>query len=180
MNLLSKFLAAIVVIVPFGTAVHPCSTFRPASNIEMVRQADIIVRASAEDYSIPPSRSGPWAGIVPNSQIRFKVLELIRGKLPSEYLVLPGILVQNDDFNDHASPYSFVRPEGRHGNCFAITYRSGGQFLLFLKKNREGDLTVYWYALAPVNEQLHSPNDPWLLWVRKQAKQPSESVKITP
>jgi hypothetical protein len=39
---------------------------------------------------------------------------------------------------------------------------------LLLKNNRDGELTVYWYALGPVNEQLHSLDDPWLLWVRKQ------------
>jgi hypothetical protein len=29
---------------------------------------------------------------------------------------------------------------------------------------------VNWYALAPVNEQLHSDVDPWLLWVREQTQ----------
>ena len=49
---------------------------------------------------------------------------------------------------------------------------------MMLKKNHDGEFTVYWYALGPVNEQLHSADDPWLLWVRKQIKQPSEkSVK---
>jgi hypothetical protein len=41
---------------------------------------------------------------------------------------------------------------------------------LMLKKKQSGGYTVNWYALAPVNEQLHSINDPWLLWVREQAK----------
>src|SRR6266403_4197148 len=49
----------------------------------------------------------------------------------------------------------------------------GGQFLLMLKKRGDGEFTADWYPLAPVNEQLHSVNDPWLLWVRKQAKAPS-------
>ena len=44
----------------------------------------------------------------------------------------------------------------------ANSYRRGGQFVLFLKKTKAGELTVNWYALAPVNEQLHSDDDPWL------------------
>jgi hypothetical protein len=31
-----------------------------------------------------------------------------------------------------------------------------------------GGQTVNWYALAPVNEQIHPMSDPWLSWVRDQ------------
>jgi len=85
-------------------------------------------------------------------------------------LILPGYLVDRDDFNDRPAPYTFVRPGGRAGSCFANPYRSGAQFLLFLKKTIAGELTVNWYALAPVNEQLHSDDDPWPLWVRERAQ----------
>jgi hypothetical protein len=27
---------------------------------------------------------------------------------------------------------------------------------------------VNWYALGPVNEQLRSATDPWLVWVKQQ------------
>jgi len=178
MNVTVTGVAAIVVGLLCATDVYPCSIARPVSNVEMVREADAIVRATAENYAFAPKNPGSWSGFVPDSRIRFKVLEVVRGKLPADYLVLPGLLVAADDFNDHASPYTFVRPEGRHGNCFATSYRSGGQFLLMLKKNREGEFTVYWYALGPVNEQLHSADDPWLLWVRKEAEKPrNTSIK---
>jgi hypothetical protein len=85
-------------------------------------------------------------------------------------LILPGYLMDRDDFNDHEAPYSFVRPNGRSGSCFANSYRSGAEFLLMLRKRPSGDYTVNWYALGPVNEQLRSESDPWLLWVREQAK----------
>jgi hypothetical protein len=98
------------------------------------------------------------------------VLEVIRGKVPAD-LFLDGVLVGEDDFNDETSPYDSVRSEGRRGSCFASSYRTGGQFLLLLKK-RGSDFTVDWYPLAPVNEQLRSVNDPWLLWVRTQANAP--------
>ena len=52
---------------------------------------------------------------LPDSMIRFKVLEVIRGSIlrESSQLVLPGYLVDNDDYNDEAPPYNFVRPSGR-------------------------------------------------------------------
>jgi hypothetical protein len=84
-------------------------------------------------------------------------------------VVLPGYLMDSDDFNDQRPPYTFVRPGGRAGSCFANSYRSGGQFLLVLKETKGGELTVNWYALGPMNEQLHSDHDPWLLWVREHA-----------
>ena len=111
----------------------------------------------------------------PGSKVRFKVIETIRGPVMSG-LVLPGYLVDMDDFNDRQPPYNFVRPGGRARNCFADFYRSGGQFLLFLKKDKDGKLTVKWYPLGPVNEQLHSDNDPWLLWTREHAQKPAERV----
>jgi hypothetical protein len=153
----------------FATACYPCSVLHPVSSTEMVRESDAIVVVTAEGYSAPPKDPRSWNGfITPDSKVRFKITETIRGKLSADYLVLPGILVQTDDFNDAKSPYNFVRPGGRHGNCYAYTYRAKGQFLLMLKKDRDGELTVYWYALGPVNEQLHSLDDPWLLWVREQ------------
>jgi hypothetical protein len=92
-------------------------------------------------------------------------------------LVLPGYLVQRDDFNDKPAPYTFVRPGGRAGSCFANSYRQTAQYLLFLKKTKSGELTVNWAALAPVNEQLHSSEDHWLIWVRQQAHQSQKSSK---
>jgi hypothetical protein len=132
----------------------------------MVQQADVIVRAVAFEYTIKP-RPNTWTNGEPDSRIRFKVVETLRGGLLTE-VILPGYLSDGDDFNDHTPPYRFVRPGGRSGSCFANTYRNGAQFLLFLQKNRSGALTVDWYALGPVNEQLHSWNDPWLLWTRNE------------
>ena len=84
---------------------------------------------------------------------------------------MPGYLVDTDDFNDQKPPYSFVRPNGRHGSCYANSYKTGAQFLLMLKKSKDGNLTVNWYPLGPVNEQLHSESDEWLDWVREKAAQ---------
>jgi len=60
---------------------------------------------------------------------------------------------------------------------FAGSYRAGAEYLLFLKKNNHGELTVYWAPLAPVNEELHSSQDPWLIWVREQAQKLQKHLK---
>jgi hypothetical protein len=154
--------------VVFTAKAYPCSIGGKISNLQMVDAAEAIVRATAVEYASPPSDPKIWTTGTPDSKIRFKVVEVIRGPVISN-LILPGYLVDRDDFNDQRPPYTFVRPGGRAGSCFANSYRSNGQFLLFVKKTKTGELTVNWYALAPVNEQLHSDNDPWLLWVREQA-----------
>jgi hypothetical protein len=136
----------------------------------MVTDARVIVRALATGYAMPPQDPSKWTTGVPDSKVRFKILEVIRGTEVKPEVILPGYLSDRDDFNDGPSPYSFVRPNGRSGSCFANTYRSGAQFLLLLKTTPAGDYTVNWYALGPVNEQLHSESDPWLLWVREKAK----------
>lgn len=128
---------------------------------EIVRRADAIVRATALEYAGPPN--------IPDSRIKFKIVESIRGRVIGD-LLLPGHLVTTNDFNDRQPPYSFVRPNGRRGSCYADSYKAGGEFLLFLKRISGGEYTVKWFALGPVNEQLHSVTDKWLIWVREQAK----------
>jgi hypothetical protein len=164
-NVLWLILGA-VLFAPHG---HTCSVTGIISNVDMVIAADAVIRAKAVEYSSPPTNTNTWTTGVPDSRVRFKVIETIRGQSISE-LILPGYLVRADDFNDQPSPYAFVRPGGRAGSCFANSYRENAEFLLFLKKTKDGNFTVNWAALGPVNEQLHSADDPWLLWVRKEAQ----------
>ena len=87
----------------------------------------------------------------------------------SDTLHLPGILVEQDDFNDHPAPYTFVRPSGRSGGCFTRQYRAGAQYLLLLQwEAPEARWTILPAALAPVNEQVRSSKDPWVRWARRQ------------
>jgi len=147
---------------------NPCERIDPVSSEEMVREADLIVRATADSYQVPPRDRNSYTTGVPDSVVRFEVREVIRGTKNTASLLLHGYLVGRDDFNDHTSPYHMVRPGGRAGSCFANSYRAGSEYLLILKKSPEG-FTPYWYALGPVNEQLHSESDPWLQWVRKES-----------
>ena len=165
-------LPAVMVVASMlcALAAYPCKTTRSVSNVDMVREADAILRVRAEEYAPAPTNQ---KGFEPDSNIRFKVLEVVRGQVTGDHLVLPGILVDSDDYNDRTSPYNLVRPDGRRGSCFASSYRSRGEFLLMLKKKTDREFTLDWYPLAPVNEQLHSVSDPWLMWVREQAQGPS-------
>lgn len=139
-----------------------CSVLGKISGRTMFSQADVILRVKAERYASAPSRDA-------RGMIQFRTLETIRGTASSE-LLLPGELVDADDWNDQPVPYDFVRRMGRGGSCFASFYREGGEFLLFLKKTKDGTLTTEWYPMGPVNEQLRSDNDAWLLWTREQQR----------
>jgi len=90
---------------------------------------------------------------------------------------VPAYLVDRDDFNRSPPPYKYAR-RSADASCYAESYKPGSQYLLIFKrhpgsstlgattKTESGDLTLSWFPLGPVNEQLHSDTDPWLLWVR--------------
>jgi hypothetical protein len=145
--------AMLLGLLAFAAPAFPCSLMKGPTTEEMFDRTQIIVRATADG-------AGSGAGV------RFHVLEVLRGEgVPADF-DLRGTLVDADDFNDQKPPYDFVRPEGRKGDCYATTYRSGGQFLLFLQ-GTNGHFNANWYPLGPTNEQLRSEQDPWLLWTRE-------------
>jgi hypothetical protein len=158
-----------------------CSLSTPAINVnacsrggaftfsELFDNADVIIRATAVQYAKPPDNPNMKTSGEPDSTVQFKVEEILRGKDLPDRIVLNGYLSDKDDYNDMAVPYTFVRPNGRRGSCFANTYRQGGQFLLFLKKS-DKTYTPNISALGPTNEQLRSENDPWLEWVKNHLK----------
>ena len=160
----------------FTSLGRTCSVVKLTTNLELVSGADAVVRAKAVEYFTPPVDPKLVTNGMPDSRVRFKVLEVIRGANTSE-VVLPGNLVETNDFNDQQAPYTFVRPGGRSGSCFANSYRQGAEYLLFLKRTKTGELSANWAALAPVNEQLHSADDPWLLWTRQKAQQLQRAAK---
>ena len=157
----------LLLIIP--TAAQPCTVSGMISPQEMIREADAIVRAAAIEYARPPADPNMWTTGEPDSRVRFRTVEVIKGAGLPSLIELPGYLVDRDDFNERKIPYTFVRPGGRAGSCFANSYRHNAEFLLMLKKRADGTLTVNWYALGPVNEQLRAGDDPWLKWVRAQA-----------
>ncbi|HKR00882.1 MAG TPA: hypothetical protein VJT09_09415 [Pyrinomonadaceae bacterium] len=150
------------VLLPASQA-RACSRVTPFSFSELFA-ADVIVRVTADEYVVMPDLTRTTNG-VPDSIVEFKVEETLKGEGVPESIQLNAYLSDKDDFNDVAVPYKFVRPGGRSGSCFANTYKRGAQFLLFLKRSGAG-YTSYVSPLGPVNEQLRSEKDPWLLWVK--------------
>ena len=140
--------------------------------VEQVRgfviEADVIVRASVMGYTPPdpseylgPLRRGDLG------TVRLGVIEVLRGSEPEEDLTVPGRIVEEDDFNPDPVPYRMVRRSGQRGDCYARDYRMDGEYLFPLEDGGRG-LTPMWAPLAPINEQIRGPDDPWVEWVRGQ------------
>jgi hypothetical protein len=156
-----------VLLLAGSSNLDACSRVDRPDPEPMVDRADVIVRALATGYHVPPPEDGQlWDDdfeLV--SRIRFEVLEVLKGDGVPGQVDLSGILTDRDDPNDHPPPYEFVRPAGRRGNCWAYEYKQGGEFLLLLDRH-DGGLSVNWYALGAVNEQIEGPLDPWVMWVQ--------------
>jgi hypothetical protein len=129
----------------------------------------MIVRATALRYVKAPDGNIRSLNEPADTEIEFRVEDTLKGENVPTTIILNGYLTDQDDFNDRPVPYDFVRRGGWGGSCSAYEYKQGAEFLLFLKKI-DGKLTTRWYALAPTNEQLHSADDPWVIWVRGQLK----------
>lgn len=166
-------------LLALAARAEPCTITRPVSPEEIVRNADAIVRAVAAEYARPPRDLNTWTTGDPDSRVRFRLVEVVKGDGVPSTVILPGYLVDRDDFNDVAVPYTFVRPGGRSGSCFANVYRQRSEFLLMLKKDADGTYRVNWYPLGPINEQLRHGSDPWLLWVREQVRK-GGALPVTP
>ena len=184
MKKLTKYLLLISIplsslCVPFITTVA-CSRVGPFTFNELFDNADLIVRATAVKYAKGPADPNMRTTGQPDSIIEFKVEEVLRGKDAPKSVSLNGYLSDKDDYNEMPVPYTFVRPTGRSGSCFANTYKQDAQFLLFLK-NVEGKYTSNISALGPTNEQLRSDHDPWLQWVKdylKKEAKPKQQSKL--
>jgi hypothetical protein len=169
---ISTFVLLGAVFIPVRPA-SPCSLEAPVPAPDiLVRTADVIVRARAE--AIVPGPPHPVMPAGAPTDVRFTVLEVLKGSVASGPLGFSGVAGTRNDPNDHPVPYSFVRPGGRRGNCFALEYWIGAEYLLLLKRTEPrspdaGNLTPYWAALGPVNEQLFGgADDPWCVWVRRE------------
>jgi hypothetical protein len=141
---------------------------------KIVRASDAVVRVTAiGSDSIPPAAADDrldtvWSGYRPHyyPAVRFKVDEVIHGSSLPMFLRLQGGTDSTDDFNHQKVPYTSVRSSGLHGSCYAFGYRLGGHYLLLLRRDPESLWHLRRVALAPVNEQVRGPNDPWVRWVR--------------
>lgn len=171
--------ASIVIfgLLAFCKRTEACSRISPIVISQTCKMAEYIVRATAVEYSQPPQNPDIRTTGVPDSKVTFKIEEMLKGDSLTGSIVLNGYLSDKDDFNDHIVPYIFVRRGGRAGSCFANTYKQGAQFLLFMKRSDQV-FTVNIDALAPVNEQLHTPDDPWMYYIKGLVEGLKEQRKI--
>jgi hypothetical protein len=148
-----------------------CSVSSIPTSVELVRLADVIVRARAERLAPEPGRPGSL-GASP-TQVEFRIVTLLKGTLPGNRITFNGSLTGRAELNLGSVPYAHVQPSGS-GECFALGYLKGAEYLLFLKRSshrayaQPDQLTPYWTPLAPSNEQVLGSGDLWEAWVRAQ------------
>jgi hypothetical protein len=163
-------LLLVAAMVGLAAPALPCSVVAPLPSAErLVGDAEVIARVRAEGLSSTPGNAGSSLGGSP-TQVKFAILELLKGSLSSSTIELNGWLTDRDDRNDRPVPYDFIRPGGRSGNCVALGYRAGAEYLLLLRREAS-QLTPYSAPLSPTNEQLFdSVSDPWFVWVSKELR----------
>jgi hypothetical protein len=123
----------------------------PSNPVKLIQEASEIVTATALAAD--------------GESIRFKVENVLKGTAVVE-LLIPGELSTKDDLNRGPVPYTKMRNAGV-ADCFAHTYKIGNSYLLILGKDGKA-LTPYWAPASPTTEQIHVPDDAWVLWVQNQ------------
>jgi hypothetical protein len=151
-----------------GTLRHnPEGYFWPLPDIRaFVDSADLIIRARAARL-MPREVTQPFG--YPDTQIHFEMLEILKGDSVPKEVAIAGAFVDRDDFNRTAVPYRIVRHAGQRGDCYATEYKQNAEYLLLLRR-KSGVLTPYWAPLAPLNEQIQGPDDPWVRWIRTEIR----------
>ena len=150
---------------------EPSTELSTARTRRIVREAEVVVRVVALGSATGRTLK-PWDA----DTLAFEVREVLKGRAVADTLHIFGIVADWDDFQDGPIPYASHRLRYAWGACINTFYRTGAEYLLLLGR-REGDsrhaeLTPYWRILAPTNEQLRGPDDPWLRWVRLQISRP--------
>ena len=120
-----RTILTVAILAGLAVPAWPCSVASLASAEKLIRETEVIVRARAEGVSSTPGVAGVMAAS--GTQVRFTVLDVLKGGLPSSIVEFNGRLTDRDDPNEHPVPYSFIRPAGRGGNCFALIYRAGAE-----------------------------------------------------
>jgi len=140
--------------------VSACKVSEGAVAQEIVSEADLIVHIKVPNEEIVSDSGRGYP------EIKMTVLKVLKGNYSKKMIWVRGFTDQYEGPNDREVPYNLVRRGGRHGNCYAFDYKKNGQFLLIMKKGR-----VHWSPLAPTNEQVSGPNDPWVVWVKQVLKE---------
>jgi len=134
----------------------------------IVRNAEVVVRAVAVGSATGRALK-PWDG----DTLAFAVREVLKGSGVPDTLRFYGVVADWDDFQDGPVPYFSHRFRYAAGSCINAFYKLGAEYLLLLGRRPEiPGLSPYWQILAPTNEQLRGPDDPWLRWVKQRLAAP--------
>ena len=151
MRLIKIFLlaaGALVVSVVGVRAVHACTALlKPVDQV--IRESEAVVRAR-----------------VVGAGVTLRVLEVLKGSYDRSFVTVPGQIRDYRSDPARRPPYDQIDCVGRVpgcANCFAQSYKDGVEYLLLLKGG-----TPYWAPLSPTNEEVSGPNDPWVVWVKRQ------------
>lgn len=110
MRVLRPLRIALVLVLLSRTAAYPCTTVsqvpQPAlpTADALVLSSDLIVRVIATEYERPPSNPAVLTTGEPDSRVRFRILEILKGTETAAEIVFPAYLVGRDDFNDRPVP----------------------------------------------------------------------------
>ena len=148
---------ALVGAVAGARAVHACTAMlKPVDQV--IREAEVILLARAMEPA-------PWmrtsGGIVV-----LRALDVLKGSYDRPFVSVIGQIGDYRTDPARRPPYEQIDCMGRVpgcANCFAQSYKDGVEYLLLLKGG-----TPYWAPLSPTNEEVSGPNDPWVVWVKRQ------------
>jgi hypothetical protein len=163
----------VVLLLGLAAPATPCSVRALTKPADLLKLATVIVRARADRLSTVPGQGGNLAAA--STQVEFTVLSVLKGRHLGSTLTFNGVLSERDERNPGTIPYQTAR-HSADGECFAMGYREGGYYLLFLKRGdhpayAQGQMwTPYWAPLAPSNEQLFGADDPWERWVSERLR----------
>ena len=148
---------ALVVSVAGAPAVHACTAMlKPADQV--IREAEVILLVRAMEPA-------PWMR-TSGGMVVLRALDLLKGSYDRPFVTVPGQIRDYRSDPARRPPYDQIDCVGRVpgcGSCFAQSYREGARYLLLLKGG-----TPYWAPLSPTNEEVSGPDDPWVVWVKRQ------------
>src|SRR5262245_51033226 len=99
MHMLNRAFLTLVIVATFAAPARPCSVVGPRPSAQdLVKQAEVIVRVRADRLAEAPGRQDVMGGS--STQVRFVVLDVLKGRLSVKTIEFNGTLSDRDDRND--------------------------------------------------------------------------------
>lgn len=144
--------AASIAVSPGARACSLSEDFVPAHNYDLVAHADAIVVAEA----VANVSAEEWSGV------RFRAVQALKGRPPLWFTAGAGL--GHPPFSD-PNGLAEANPEALQGACQRYTYRRGGLYVMFLRRE-EGEWREIDYPYARANEDYFGPESVWVRAIR--------------